>query len=119
MVNTTPVAIYGRVASGSQLALDAQIECLKAYASERNMDVISVYSDIAPAGKTQDALQRLLLDAEGRAFEKVLVLKPSRLARETSALLDITTRLQQAGATVEYADGSAPMIETVYQRLIS
>jgi DNA invertase Pin-like site-specific DNA recombinase len=119
MVNTTPVAIYGRVASGSQLALDAQIDCLKEYASERNMDVTAVYRDIAPAGKGQDALQRLLRDAENRAFEKVLVLKPSRLARETGALLDITTRLQQAGANVEYADGSAPMIEMVYQRLIS
>jgi hypothetical protein len=36
-------------------------------------------------------------DAERWTFEKVLVLEPNCLVRETAALLDITARLRQAG----------------------
>jgi DNA invertase Pin-like site-specific DNA recombinase len=103
--------MYCRVATADQLALDAQTDRLKIYANERNMDIADVYRDIGPAGKEQDSLQHLLRDAEHQAFEKVLVLKPSRLARDTTALLDITARLQRVGVTVEYADGSSPMLE--------
>jgi DNA invertase Pin-like site-specific DNA recombinase len=105
------VAIYCRVATADQLALDAQIEHLKKYAVERNMDIVKIYCDMGPAGKNQGYIQRLLRDAECRIFKKILVLKPSRLARRTDMLLDITARLRRAGVAVEYADGSTPMLE--------
>jgi DNA invertase Pin-like site-specific DNA recombinase len=105
------VAAYCRVATADQLALDAQIEHLKKHAIERNMDIVNIYCDMSPADKDRGSLQRLLRDAESQVFKTILVLKPSRLARRTDVLLDITARLRRAGVVVEYADGSTPMLE--------
>ncbi len=105
------VALYCRVARTDQLAEDAQIERLKSYAAEKNMSIAGIYCDRVPSDQPRPGLQQMLRDAaEGRA-DTILALTPSRLARRVEQLLEITQRLNVAGAAVKFADGSEQMLE--------
>ncbi|NBH77751.1 recombinase family protein [Clostridiaceae bacterium] len=105
------VALYCRVARADQLAEDAQFERLKGYAAEKNMSIAGAYFDRVPADQPRPGLQQMLRDvAEGQA-EMILALTPSRLARRVEQLFEISQRLNEAGATVKFADGSERVLE--------
>ena len=99
-------ALYCRVARDDQFAVDAQVEQLKMFAAGECLDVAAIYCDKAPACQVRPALQNMLRDAEGGSFDVILTSAPSRLARRTEQLWDITQRLERAGVSVRFTDGS-------------
>lgn len=105
------VMLYCRVARADQLAEDVQFERLKGYAAEKSMSIAGAYCDRVPADQPRPGLQQMLRDvAEGQA-DMVLALTPSRLARRVEQLFEISQRLNEAGATVKFADGSERVLE--------
>ena len=105
------VALYCRVARADQLAEDAQIERLKSYAAEKNVSIAGVYCDRVPADQPRPGLQQMLRDVTAGRADTILALTPSRLARRVEQIFEIAQRLNEAGATVKFTDGSEQMLE--------
>lgn len=105
------VALYCRVARADQLAEDAQLERLKEYAVEKNMSITRAYFDRVPADHPRPGLQQMLRDVTEGQADTILALTPSRLARRVEQLFEISQRLNKAGATVKFADGSERVLE--------
>ena len=99
-------ALYCRVARDDQFVMDAQVEHLKMFAAGECLDVAAIYCDKAPACQNRPALQNMLRDAEGGSFDVILAFAPSRLARRTEQLWDITRRLERVGVSVRFTDDS-------------
>lgn len=83
---TNRAVIYARSSKDiSDVSIDAQRRALHELAAARNLVVVDEYADAVESGKDIDrpAFQRLLHDlkAPGRAWEWVLVLDTSRVAR--------------------------------------
>lgn len=83
---TNRAVIYARSSKDiSDVSIDAQRRALHELATTRNLVVVDEYADAVESGKDADrpAFQRLLHDlkAPGRAWEWVLVLDTSRVAR--------------------------------------
>lgn len=86
---TTRAAIYIRVSTDEQanegFSIEAQKRRLLAYAASQDWDVSEVYIDDGWSAKDlkRPEMQRMMLDAQNRLFEVVLVYKLDRMTRSS------------------------------------
>lgn len=99
-MTTKTVAIYARVSTIEQAeegySIDEQIRVLNKFCEREGYLVYDEYVDRGISGKNisgRPAIQRLLLDAEQKKFEVVLVWKMNRLARKSLDLMNIVEKL--------------------------
>ncbi|HFU7072909.1 TPA: recombinase family protein [Bacillus cereus] len=99
-MTTKTVAIYARVSTIEQAeegySIDEQIRVLNKFCEREGYLVYDQYVDRGISGKNisgRPAIQRLLLDAEQKKFEVVLVWKMNRLARKSLDLMNIVEKL--------------------------
>lgn len=99
-ITTKTVAIYARVSTIEQAeegySIDEQIRVLNKFCEREGYLVYDEYVDRGISGKNisgRPAIQRLLLDAEQKKFEVVLVWKMNRLARKSLDLMNIVEKL--------------------------
>lgn len=119
------VATYARVSTQEQAlegtSLDFQDSQLLAYCQLQGWSVINSYSDPGYSGKdgNRPGLEKLLADAKIGLFDKVLVYKLDRLARNLRLLLEVEQKLRASGATVtsvkESVDTSTGTGKMVFQ----
>ena len=95
------VAIYARVSTLEQAtegtSLEYQSDQLESYCQSQGWEVIQEYVDAGFTGKDGDRprLRRLLADAKLGLFNKVVVYKMDRLARNLRLLLEIEDKLKE------------------------
>ena len=112
------VVSYSRVSTTEQASegtsLDFQASQLTGYCQLQGWTVVNSYVDGGYSGKNADrpGLQRLLTDAKLGLFDKMVVFKLDRLARNLSLLLEIEKTLKEHGITLismkESVDTSTP-----------
>ena len=112
------VVSYARVSTTEQASeetsLDFQASQLTGYCQLQGWTVVNSYVDGGYSGKNADrpGLQRLLTDAKLGLFDKMVVFKLDRLARNLSLLLEIEKTLKEHGITLismkESVDTSTP-----------
>jgi site-specific DNA recombinase len=113
-------AAYIRVSTEGQagedrFGLPAQKEAITTYSQAQGIDIVTWYSDEGISGATLDrpGLQQLLSDAGEGSFDKVLVAKMDRVARDLYASLFIEKELLVNGVEIisvtEPVSGSDPM----------
>lgn len=102
-------AIYVRVSSERQaradkVSLQEQRERCESYCAAQGIAVTKVYEDAGVSGtlkpENRPALNRLLQDAEAKAFDQVVFYKMDRIARNTRALLNLVHDLDRHGVDV-------------------
>jgi site-specific DNA recombinase len=104
--NSIRVATYARVSTQEQASegtsLDFQAAQLTGYCQLQGWTIVNNYVDAGFTGKNGDrpGLQRLLTDAKLGLFDKMLVFKLDRLARNLSLLLEIEKALNGHGITL-------------------
>ncbi len=97
------VVIYARVSTQEQAvegtSLEYQSDQLESYCQSQGWKVIQEYVDAGFTGKDGDRpkLKHLLADAKLGLFNKVIVYKMDRLARNLRLLLDIEDKLKENG----------------------
>lgn len=122
------VAAYVRVSTEGQTGedrygLQTQREAIQAYAKAQGMDIIQVYADEGISGATLDrpGLQQLLTDASSGAFEKVLVYKMDRVARDLYSSLFVEKELLTSDVEIisvsEPVSGNDPM-QTAFRQMM-
>ena len=112
------VVSYARVSTTEQASegtsLDFQKSQLTGYCQLQGWTAVNSYVDGGYSGKNADrpGLQRLLTDAKLGLFDKMVVFKLDRLARNLSLLLEIEKTLKEHGITLismkESVDTSTP-----------
>lgn len=97
-------AIYARFSSDKQTddSIEAQLRACREYAAAHGLLVVGVYTDEAISGKGSKTAQRrqyqrLLRDAERRAFDTILIHKYDRIARNLGEHVNLETRLKSCG----------------------
>jgi len=119
-------ALYLRVSTDGQVGEDryglaAQREAVRAYAAKNGLDIVGEYVDEGISGAKLDrpALNDLLAAARKRRFERVLVAKLDRLARDLYLQLFIEKELLVADVEVvsvaEPFSNSDPMSRAMRQ----
>ncbi len=119
------VATYTRVSSQEQAlegtSLDYQDEQLNTYCALQGWSVINSYVDPGFSGKDGErpGLGRLLSDAKIGLFDRVIVFKLDRLARNLRLLLDIEQKIRVYGVSLisvkESIDTSTPTGKMMFQ----
>ncbi|WP_258115575.1 recombinase family protein [Levilactobacillus yiduensis] len=103
MENTTKerAVAYVRVSTTEQAergySIDAQIQTIKDYCQRSGLQLTQIYADKGISGKSlkkRVKLQQLIVDAKEDKFDRVVVWKNSRLARNVKLLLEIVDTLQ-------------------------
>jgi site-specific DNA recombinase len=131
MVNNTDhiirVAIYTRVSSQEQVdngtSLESQAEQLEAFCKSQKWEIFNQYTDPGFSGKDdhRPGLESLRRDAKAGYFEKVIVWRLDRLARNLRLILGIEAELRELNVAVfsmkEMVDTSTPIGRTVFQVL--
>ncbi|AYM01496.1 recombinase family protein [Levilactobacillus brevis] len=101
--NTTKerAVAYVRVSTTEQAergySIDAQIQTIKDYCQRSGLQLTQIYADKGISGKSlkkRVKLQQLIVDAKEDKFDRVVVWKNSRLARNVKLLLEIVDTLQ-------------------------
>ncbi len=99
------VALYSRVSSQEQAvegtSLEYQAESTTSFCKSQGWEIIQSYVDGGFTGKDDNrpALKRMLVDAKGGTFSKIVVYKMDRLARNLKLLLDIQDKLEKSGVS--------------------
>ncbi len=99
---TTRVATYARVSTQEQVSegtsLEFQNSQLTAYCQLQGWAIVNSYTDPGYSGKDgrRPGLERLLVDAKTRLFERVVVYKLDQMARNIRLMLDIEAKLGES-----------------------
>jgi len=119
------VATYARVSTQEQAtegtSMEFQDSQLNTYCQLQGWMIINSYTDPGYSGKDDNrpGLERMLSDARIGMFDKVVVYKLDRLARNLRLLLDIEQRLRAYGASLtsvkESVDTSTGTGKMVFQ----
>lgn len=122
---STKVAIYSRVSSQEQAtegtSMEFQDSQLTAYCQLQGWTIINDYTDPGFSGKdgNRPGLERLLSDAKIGLFDRVVVYKLDRLARNLRLLLDIEQNLRGNETSLisvkESIDTSTPTGKMMFQ----
>jgi site-specific DNA recombinase len=120
-------AIYTRVSSQEQVdngtSLESQAEQLEAFCKGQKWEIFNQYTDAGFSGKDdkRPGLESLRRDAKAGYFEKVIVWRLDRLARNLRLILGIEAELREQNVAVfsmkEMVDTSTPIGRTVFQVL--
>ena len=99
------VGVYSRVSTQEQVegtSMEFQDAQLTGYCKLQNWTIINAYTDPGFSGKDGErpGLERLLSDAKIGLFDKVLVFKLDRLARNLRLLLEIEQKLRGYGVSL-------------------
>ena len=121
------IAIYTRVSSQEQAekgtSLESQAEQLEAFCKAQKWEVFNQYTDGGFSGKdgNRPALQALRRDAKAGYFEKVIVWRLDRLARNLRLILEVEAELKEHDVSLfsirEMVDTSTSIGRTVFQVL--
>jgi len=121
------VAIYTRVSSQEQAekgtSLESQAEQLEAFCKAQKWGVFNHYVDGGFSGKDdkRPGLESLRRDAKAGYFEKVIVWRLDRLARNLRLILGLEAELREQDISLfsmkEMVDTSTPIGRTVFQVL--
>jgi len=131
MVNNTEhtirVAIYTRVSSQEQAekgtSLESQAEQLETFCKGQGWEIFNQYTDPGFSGKDdkRPGLESLRRDAKAGYFEKVIVWRLDRLARNLRLILGLEAELREHNIGLfsmkEMVDTSTPIGRTVFQVL--
>jgi len=119
------VATYARVSSQEQAlegtSMEFQDAQLTAYCQLQGWSIVNAYTDPGFTGKdgNRPGLERLLSDAKIGLFDRVVVYKLDRLARNLGLLLGIEQKLSGCGITLisvkESIDTSTPTGKMMFQ----
>ncbi len=104
------VAVYIRVATKAQSSLEDRVEIMKKYVAEHpGWELHSVYCDVCPAARFSQrmGLAKLIRGARQGEYTTVVIPKASMLSGNIFAHHKLLIKLEQAGATVDYADGTS------------
>ncbi len=96
-------AAYVRVSTiGHGQDTTNQIEPIKAFALARGFTLVGVYEDVGISGATKrrKGLDQMVRDARLGAFQHLIVIEISRLARDIRHLLNTLSELDQVGTQV-------------------
>jgi site-specific DNA recombinase len=121
------VVLYTRVSTQEQAefntSLESQAEQLEAFSKSQGWVVFNTYTDPGFSGKdgNRPALKRMMEDAKLGCFEKILVWRLDRLARNLRVILEIEAHLREQSVGIlslrELVDTSSPIGRTVFQVL--
>lgn len=103
------VAVYIRLANEDQDILAHHIKTMKKYVDDHpGWELVSVYCDIANSARLSKrvGLAKLIQGARQGKFTVVAIPTPSMLSRSTLPNHQLLTKLEEAGATINYADGT-------------
>jgi len=95
------VAVYTRVSTQEQAekgtSLDVQDSQLKAFCQAQGWAITNSYTDAGLSGKNDErpGLKQMLADAKFNLFEKIVVFKLDRLARNLRLLLSTESQLRE------------------------
>lgn len=95
------VALYVRVSTQEQknhgLSVDSQIQALKDYALENNLEIAGIYNDAGISARKKytkrPALLKLIKDCEDRKIDMILFTKLDRWFRSVADYYDVQTQL--------------------------
>ena len=100
------VAVYGRVGSADQIALDAQVRALRAQVEEHEGWILAgVYVDVVPSGRRmrkRKELIRMRKDCRAGKIDKILVRSISRLSRDIQDCQELLGELTILGVSVYF-----------------
>ncbi len=101
----TRLALYGRVSTADQSA-NPQLDQLRRYAGDRDLEIVEEYVDEAVSGATdrRPALDRLMADARRRRFDALACTKLDRLARSVRHLTAMGAELEALGVDLIVVD---------------
>lgn len=101
-MSTGRFVIYARTAAGGSIAVDTQIEALRAVAMRQGGRIVAVERDVnvAGAGEPGPGLAALLRAVAVGHIDVVVVEGLDRLSRSPQALARILARIRGAGASV-------------------
>jgi len=121
------VAIYTRVSSQEQAekgtSLESQAEQLESFCKGQGWEIFNQYVDAGFSGKDdkRPALESLRRDAKAGYFEKVVVWKLDRMARNLRLILGIEAELREQDISLfsikEMVDTSTSFGRTLFQML--
>jgi len=121
------VAIYTRVSSQEQAekgtSLESQSEQLESFCKGQKWEIFNLYVDAGFSGKDDNrpGLESLRGDAKAGYFEKVIVWRLDRLARNLRLILGLEAELREHNIGLfsmkEMVDTSTPIGRTVFQVL--
>lgn len=121
------VAIYTRVSTQEQAekgtSMESQSEQLEVFCKAQHWEVFNHYADAGFSGKDDNrpGLKSLRRDAKSGYFEKVIVWRLDRMARNLRLLLGIEAELRECDVALfsmrEMVDTSTPIGRTVFQVL--
>jgi DNA invertase Pin-like site-specific DNA recombinase len=104
-------AIFARVSTRDQLtgfSLEVQEQQARDYVKRAGGGVVKVYSDQESATRKQEdraVLQRMLSDAEHRAFDALVIQETTRLSRHLGVMIDVTEKLTKFGIALHDFNG--------------
>lgn len=100
--------IYLRVSTDDQArygySLPAQLSRAEEYCKSKGYTVVARYTDAGISGKTRinrDAFQRMVADAERKQFERIVVWKITRFARNLVDFVQVCSQLEENGIYIE------------------
>jgi site-specific DNA recombinase len=121
------VAIYTRVSSAEQAesgtSLESQSEQLESFCKGQKWEIFNLYVDAGFSGKddSRPGLENLRRDAKAGYFQKVIVWRLDRLARNLRLILGIEAELKEQNIALfsmrEMVDTSTPIGRTAFQVL--
>ena len=121
------VAVYARVSTQEQAvegtSLEHQSEQLKKYCESQGWEIFLTYVDPGYTGKDDNrpGLKHMLSDAKSGLFDKVVIYKLDRLARNLRLMLEIEDKLKKESVSLhsikESLDTSTAIGRTVFQVL--
>lgn len=106
--------IYARYSEGprqTEQSIEGQVDDCRAYAEEKGIQILDVYADRHISGKSvdgRDAFQQMMLDAQAKKFDCVIVWKVDRFGRNREDIAVNKRKLRKAGVQLLYARESLP-----------
>ncbi len=101
-------AVYTRYSSSNQReeSIEAQIMAANNYCEKKGYTIVQIYKDEALSARTDQrpAFQKMILDATFGLFERLIVHKIDRFARNRIDAAIYKRKLKLAGVKIEYVD---------------
>ena len=105
MTRPLRAAIYARFSTDMQsdASIDDQVRTCREFADQQGLEVVEIYSDRATSGASlvRSGIQKLLRDADARAFDVVISEAMDRLSRNQADIATIFQKLQFRDVMIE------------------
>ena len=110
--NNKITALYCRVATADQPAIDLQRENLRAYAKRQGYENIEIYEDNGKSGLTFDrpGMNRLQSDIHDGKVGRIVTVSLSRIGRNSIRIAEWMSKLKEMGVAFETPDRSHELV---------